>query len=419
MSLRNQIAFLAALLLATLADAQNPYRLKPGAQGKVCLECHLDIEDELKLASVHSPLRSGECADCHNPHASSHGQLLASDTDTICADCHADVIPDESVSVHQTVIEDGCVTCHDPHAAENANNLLATGNQLCFSCHEAMATDLEAREFQHSPVEDSCLTCHDPHASTKEEFLLKSETGSLCGDCHDAGRSSFINRHMGYPVGQSRCSSCHDPHGSDTSGILLAEVHEPLTRRMCNQCHREAGSADALATKSAGQELCRGCHSSLFNRTLARDRIHWPVGQQDGCLTCHSPHASTEKGLLVEPTKVLCAECHRESVERQETSFAKHTPVADGDCSACHAPHAADNVFLMATANSIEQCATCHDWQSHSSHPIGPGVVDLRNPNLTVDCLSCHRSHGSPFRALSHLDPDGELCVQCHEQLAR
>ncbi len=413
------IACFAVLLLATASGAQNPYRLKPGAQGKVCVECHFDIEDELKLASVHSPLRSGECSDCHNPHASSHGQLLASDSATICAGCHADMIPAQSVSVHQAVIEDGCVACHDPHATENANNLIAAGNQLCSGCHEAMTASLEAREFQHSPVRGSCLTCHDPHASSAEEFLLKKETGSLCGECHDARKSSFVERHMGYPVGQSRCTSCHDPHGSDTSGILLAEVHEPLNRRMCNQCHRDASSADALATKTKGQELCRGCHSSLFNEIEARDRIHGPIAQRDGCLTCHSPHASNQKALLVEPTKVLCGECHRESVERAESSVSKHHPVADGDCSACHTPHAADQVFLMETANVLDLCASCHDWESHSSHPIGSEVADPRNPNLTVDCLSCHRSHGSPFRALSHLDPDGALCVQCHEQLSR
>ena len=64
-------------------------------------------------------------------------------------------------------------------------------------------------------------------------------------------------------------------------------------------------------------------------------------------------------------------------------------------------------------------CSVCHDWQAHSTHPIGPEVVDMRNQNLTMDCSSCHRSHGTEFEHLSHFDPSGPLCVECHEQFGR
>lgn len=413
------ILALAGLLLPAVAFAQNPYRLKPGATGKVCLDCHTELEDQMALPSVHTPVRSGQCSDCHNPHASSHGQLLAADGDSICTDCHAGLIPAGSLSVHQAAIEGGCVACHDPHAAANANVLTATGSELCFSCHESMAQQLEGQEFQHSPVRQSCTTCHDPHASTASDFLLKKPTGGLCADCHDPARASFAQSHMGYPVGSSRCTSCHDPHGSNTSGILLAEVHEPITRKMCNQCHAPSSASDALALKRTGQALCRGCHSEVVNQALARDRIHWPVADASGCLTCHNPHASTEKGLLVEPTTLLCGECHAAALDQLASAATRHGPVADGDCSACHEPHAADNVFLLATADVATLCGECHDWGAHSSHPLGPEVVDQRNPNLTVDCLSCHRPHGSAHKALAHLDPGGPLCVQCHEQMSR
>jgi predicted CXXCH cytochrome family protein len=328
-------------------------------------------------------------------------------------------VPPEAASVHQAVVQESCSVCHDPHASQNPNVLVAAGNELCFGCHQEIESAVRGSEFQHAPVARDCLTCHDPHASTEEAFLLKEQTGALCSECHDPGRASFVERHMGYPVAESRCTSCHNPHGSSRPGILLAEVHQPLANKMCNQCHPAASSAAALQPKKTGVALCQGCHSGLVNETLARNRLHWPVAGAEACLSCHNPHASKEKGLLAEPAKQLCGECHPEVIEAVETSQGSHTPVAEGECSACHAPHASDHLFLMQKASSVELCADCHDWQSHSSHPIGPEVVDQRNPNLTVDCLSCHRSHGSPFKALSHLDPDGDLCVQCHQELAR
>lgn len=412
-----KIALVLALLAPVAALAQNPYRLKPGAQGKVCISCHTEFEEQMKLASVHTPVKSGECSDCHNPHAASHGQLLATDKAQICADCHADVVPEEAGSVHAAIVESGCVICHDPHASDNPNVLLQRGNQLCFECHDDVAATVNEAEFSHSPVVESCLTCHDPHASTSSDFLLTKETGSLCSDCHNPRRASFVERHQGYDVAGSRCSSCHDPHGSDTSGILLAEVHEPVTTKKCNQCHGEP--AAGLDLKRTGINMCRGCHAKTVNEAFASNEIHWPIAGGEACLSCHSPHASSQKGLLHGHPTEMCGECHRETVKWQEASLAVHAPVADGDCTACHASHAADNPLLMESADVIELCGACHDWETHSSHPIGPEIVDQRNPNLIVDCLSCHRSHGSTFKALSHDDPDGALCVQCHQEMAR
>ena len=96
----------------------------------------------------------------------------------------------------------------------------------------------------------------------------------------------------------------------------------------------------------------------------------------------------------------------------------KHVPVAAGECTTCHSPHSSDEEFLLAS-DTIDLCGSCHDWQSHSTHPIGEEVVDLRNSNLTLDCVSCHRSHGSDHKYLAPYDPGSELCVDCHEAFQR
>jgi predicted CXXCH cytochrome family protein len=407
------------MAMPAMAADDNPYRLKPGARGPVCLDCHSDLQDQMKLSSVHTPVKSGECSDCHSPHASSHDQLLAADPATICAGCHTDLLPAEPVSVHAALADEGCAGCHDPHASPNANNLLQAGNLLCYTCHAEMQAEVEGAEFRHAPVVDDCRACHDPHASGAAAYLLKQDVGSLCADCHDATRASFVQRHNGYPVAGSDCTSCHDPHGSARSGILRAQLHQPVANGMCNLCHQDASAEEPLQLRRPGISLCAGCHNKVLNDVFSRNELHWPVVEGAACANCHAPHGSDEAALLVAAPHDLCGGCHAETIEAQVTSMDQHPPVEQGKCSACHEPHAADPQFLLRSSDDLQLCGSCHDWETHSSHPIGPKIVDPRNPNLTLDCSSCHRPHGSPFKGLAHLDLGGDMCIQCHEQLQR
>jgi len=409
---------LAALLLALPAMAQNPFRLKPGARGEKCLECHVTFEETMALPHVHSPVEAGICSDCHDPHSSSHAKLLAADANGICMQCHEDTVPAEARSVHEAIVGGNCSSCHDPHASQHANNLHEAGNELCATCHEQITRAATSSRFKHAPAED-CLNCHNPHASTEAEFLLTDSVPALCVACHDTEAASFVDQHMGYPVGEADCSSCHDPHGSNNGAILWANVHEPIANKMCSQCHNAPGSPQPLQTKREKIDLCRACHSRTVNETLRADRIHGPVISGQACLNCHSPHASPEPGLLADATLPLCGSCHQSTIARQQASLTKHDPIEAGECGLCHSPHASDSEFLMVEGSVLDACGSCHDWQEHSSHPIGPEVRDPRNENLSVDCLSCHRTHGSEHASFTHYEPKRDLCVECHQEYKR
>ena len=412
------LALLGLFAMQSSGSDAERYRLKPGATGKVCLSCHVDFEQTLERKHVHTPVAAGNCADCHDPHASEHGKLLAVEPEAICLTCHADIVPAEPRSAHDAVVAGRCVECHDPHASDAPNGLRAQGNALCLGCHEPLARALAASEHKHAPVEADCLGCHMPHASQAAPALLAQQVPGLCVKCHDTRQESFRREHGGYPVEHSDCTSCHDPHGSNRKGILWANVHEPVSRKMCAQCHAAPDSADATAVKRAGAELCRGCHSELLTETFARSQVHWPVVDHRGCANCHEPHASKEPKLLARAEGELCSGCHPDVTRRLATSKVKHPPNADGTCVTCHGPHSSNEAFLLA-GSAVEVCGNCHDWGKHSAHPMGEQAADPRNPNLTVDCLSCHRTHGSPFDKLAHFDPQQELCVQCHTELAR
>lgn len=428
---------MAALLGPPAASGQNPFKLKPGAEGKICLGCHPDFEEKLKSKFVHTPVKTEECSGCHNPHTSRHGKLLFASPSKICFKCHETIIPEKAVSSHKIAVAGECVKCHDPHASDNKGNLRQAGNALCTGCHKDVADALTKVKFGHMPVGDSCLNCHDPHASTAAPHLLRKPVPTLCLDCHDPKAQNFVRRHASYPVATANCTSCHSPHGSNTAGILYDTVHAPVASLRCGQCHEAPTSPAPFQTRRPGLELCRGCHGPMMNDLLSRNRIHWPLVDKTGCLNCHEPHAARMPKLLNQDLNGLCGRCHVDTLdkqvklaekEKQENLAAKgqvikgaitHKPIQEGACTACHLPHSSDRVYLMKPGSTIDVCGTCHDWLKHSSHPMGEKLVDPRNRNLRVDCLSCHWSHGTGYRYLLPYPTVTDLCVQCHKQFRR
>lgn len=420
---RLMFACLSAVVLLALQPAagaqQNPFRLKEPDQRKVCLTCHPDFDQKLKKRVVHTPVRGGECSGCHDPHVSSHAKLLSAETREICSSCHERVIPANAKSTHKVVADGQCTKCHDPHASDNASVLLAGGADLCFGCHKELGSAIGAAKFKHGPVGQNCLTCHAAHGSDQAASLLKESSPALCLKCHKGDAPAFVARHMNYPVAKSDCTSCHDPHGSNQPALLLNSVHAPVANRTCNVCHDAPGSAAPFATKQPGYELCRGCHAEMVDATLSKGRLHWAVADRGGCVNCHSPHAAKRDKLLMADGAALCRGCHADTIARIAAVPVKHEPVASGNCIACHSPHSSAGVYLIDQPSTVKLCATCHDYTQHSAHPIGDGAVDPRNKNLRVECLSCHRGHGTEFKWMLLTATTKELCTQCHSKFGR
>jgi len=408
-----------AIFAGAPVEATNDFRLKQGSITKVCVECHEEFAEILKRPFLHTPVSKGECAGCHNPHTSKHENLLAADSGEICQSCHEEMFEGEPESAHQVFVEGKCFSCHDPHGAGNKNNLIRSGSDLCVECHKALGEQIATSKFEHDPVTDGCVGCHNPHTSKNSANLLVDAQPSLCLDCHDAGDSSFRQVHKNYPVQKARCTACHDPHGSNTAGLLFDNVHEPVAERACGECHAKPTSSSPFALKDVGLEICEGCHYDMVVDALNKSSVHWPLLDDRGCINCHAPHASKEDFLLKAPQSEVCSQCHADAVQRQTRSRTGHPPVAKGECNECHAPHGSDNPFLTNESTEIELCAKCHEWQTHSTHPIGEEVVDPRNANVTLQCSSCHRTHGTEYEHFLYFQTKDETCIQCHANLRR
>ncbi len=423
------VCMLAALLFSTPVPAAHDASLKPGASGRQCLKCHEALQKTLKNRSVHPMLRAGKCTACHDPHTSSYKNLLISDVTSLCISCHKEMVPDKARSSHEVVVEGKCITCHNAHGSDNPSILSKSGNALCVECHQDYDTQAKAVQFKHEPLEkgQGCLSCHNPHASTLANDLLKKQVPALCATCHKTDRPTFSGRHMNFDVAGSRCDSCHSPHGSNKRGILYNDVHAPVAEKKCSACHPRPDDAKVLQTTQKGTLLCQQCHQDMIAETLSKKRVHWPLLEKVGCLNCHNPHGTKEKKLLNDTQFNVCGSCHQDTVQLQQWSIKNPKneslcePVRTGDCVSCHSPHAADNVLLMRQENiSIGLCGKCHEWETHSTHPIGEKTVDQRNRNLTVECLSCHLGCGTGNKAwMMPFATTYDLCTQCHVERRR
>ena len=420
------LGIISSFIIVAPGHTANKFKLKPGAKGRVCVKCHEDFQKILKSRFVHPLLKKGECTGCHVPHTSTHKNLLTIDRTKLCYGCHQKVLPEKAQSAHQVVVEANCQKCHNSHGSNNKFILTKAGNGLCFDCHEEMGNNLKKVEFKHKSLEKGkgCLNCHDPHASAKSNFLLKAEAPSLCKRCHETNKLTFVRKHMNYPVANTNCNSCHDPHGSNKRGIIFDVAHTAVTERTCEECHQKATS---LKTKKPASELCKDCHRDMVQRTFNKNRLHWPVVDKVGCLNCHDPHASREQKLVKGSLSNVCGKCHSDTVERQESSRNNPDnkrlcePVKQGNCTSCHSPHSSNNLLLFDQASiDADLCGRCHQWQTHSTHPIGEKVIDQRNKNLTVGCLSCHLGCGTGNKPnMLPFNSTYELCIQCHVERRR
>lgn len=216
---------------------------EPAAQ---CRACHAKVDELVRTAtSKHGAVFTGkQCGNCHDVHGSFQPSLLRAPVMELCLTCHDKPqeaydgrrIPEmktkltASASLHGPVRQGQCQTCHLVHGSTNAALLKRVfpdtfykdfdlaNYALCFSCHEqALVLDKETTtltgfrngsrnlHFLHVNRAEkgrTCKACHEIHGSNKPKHIAeavpfegggwamplgfsKSETGGSCGPgCH-------------------------------------------------------------------------------------------------------------------------------------------------------------------------------------------------------------------------------------------
>ncbi|HXE41452.1 MAG TPA: cytochrome c3 family protein, partial [Candidatus Baltobacteraceae bacterium] len=120
---------------------------------------------------------------------------------------------------------------------------------------------------------------------------------------------------------------------------------------------------------------CADCHDDI---TKKKD-VHQPVADGD-CLACHAPHASNNKHLVKKTGATLCWDCHDNFLTK-----AKFTHDAVENCTDCHNPHStAENKLLKKNVNSL--CADCHEQKDIAAVKAHANIG-------TQSCIVCHDPH--------------------------
>ena len=222
------------------------------------------------------------------------------------------------------------------------------------------------------------------------------------------------------------CSSCH-------KALVSRKVVHPAITYGCPTCHTAVDATNVPHTKTnkvafglSGVQpgLCYGCHDTFTGKS-----VHPALAL--GCTTCHDPHSSPNRKLLVKTIPELCFTCHAQALFTRKHI---HPPVAQGKCLKCHNPHAADSMTLLVKSPE-ELCLQCHPKVGKTphvtadsfegEHPIGlpkkgenAVVKDPARPDKPFYCGSCHNPHSADSARLFRFKAQtaSDLCGYCHKK---
>jgi len=317
---------------------------------ELCGNCH---SVDTKQQGLHTPVATGMCLTCHNPHGSDQPYLLASSSQgALCNQCH-DAGMQLKTYVHGPTAVGACGVCHLSHNSMG-NALLRTEsvNELCYQCHIDQQDEISGFEFVHGPVASNCAECHNPHDSDVKYFLSGTKS-ELCYECHLDVQQAYQNnpvKHKALEQDQE-CMNCHNAHGSDVRFNLIDDSFD-----LCVSCHdhpMQNGKITDIAT--------------LLN---THPNWHGPIENKD-CSGCHQVHSSQHFRLLQfnYPADFyasfdlanyeLCFQCHS-SENVQDSTTTNLTNFRNGDqnlhylhvnrekgrtCRSCHETHASNQSF--------------------------------------------------------------------------
>ncbi len=309
-----------------------------------------------------------------------------------------------------------------------------TRNLECLQCHTEVIPDL-TRASVHNPfMLKECLVCHTEHGQEIERSVFSGGSRSVqrlrtlvewlplkwilaaydsvtgVERTEEGGRlkSVTVRRVAGAesqliaPIDEL-CWICHGSMGAQTA---LPYPHSPFERGYCITCHKPHASDHRALLLQDERELCVTCHP--IGPELAREQVHPPAGNRY-CTNCHDPHASEWKGILVSRQRDLCFMCHP-TVAPLSNKAVQHQPFEYDNCTGCHEPHGSDFRPLLIK-DQPPLCYDCHpsiatEFRRASIHPVG---------TLQLNCADCHNPHAADYSALL-IARDNGLCYECHTQ---
>jgi len=309
------------------------------AQKNSCLECHLQLEEELGTPAeafqgdIHRQFGLS-CQDCHGGNPLGEDIELAKDKSfrgaparakipEVCGSCHSDSAfmrrynPNLRVdqldlywtSRHGQILKKG-----DDHAA------------VCTDCHGVHGIQTsnfpKSRTFAWN-IPETCGRCHSDKDYMKVSSLPTNQVNEYRESVH--AQALFEKKDLGAPV----CNDCHGNHGAAPPEVTSVAY-------VCRQCHPSAGdlfSRSPHKTAYDGLEIseCEACHGN--HRIVRPSDEMLAGGNQDICSGCHDAGTTPyEAGLRMrkmlaafvsayEGAEALLASAETKGVEVSQAKF--------------------------------------------------------------------------------------------------
>lgn len=414
-----------------------------------------------------------------------------------------------------------CAICHYEWMPEflegKGTNIVApiktrvvADERMCFSCHNGTVADSRIRIWsgdihkltnkipknmtipKELPLDNgkiSCKTCHSAHSTgdPKKEGVEKSiflrmdnSNGELCMSCHRNYKTELSHplstikenlnevknslRQVGGKLGTKNnvnCMSCHIPHSPAEKKLLIYYIDDS---KLCSICHKDKIDDRFQYKVGMLNHPINIKHESIEEvKNILKKQGIYGKNNEMICLTCHSPHKSRYRKLLIEnnSTSELCFECHK---NKKEIFDSKHdlrkvkdfktkddkTITEKGVCGACHDPHgwSLELPYKDKDTDLITKgCMSCHANEKYVkktfnldkfSHPVGKEVKDFDDKEKKlilfdevkkffseykkgvkekkiITCATCHDVHSKNQMSLRLDAKSGKLCISCHK----
>jgi len=128
----------------------------------------------------------------------------------------------------------------------------------------------------------------------------------------------------------------------ETQKVL--SVHPAYQKKKCDKCHLTQHGNRLIDREPA---LCNQCHKDY---TKATPFVHGPVAA-GFCNSCHVPHKSVNKSLLILPIREICQHCHAAGDVNKNKA---HEKTSDVPCLECHYAHGGQTILMLKNSETIK-----------------------------------------------------------------
>lgn len=267
----------------------------------------------------------------------------------------------------------------------------------------------------------------DPLDISPEEYKTAFADFLILEPTWAAGKNTVVVKGLvgGKVVATSKAeifyNSYDDPIAIIPQGFQPFVLHTPEKEALCAPCHNMSPTPAELRGATAANNPCASCHVRMFNRPF----VHGPEGVFQ-CVDCHDSSSKPQRWQISKDELTLCGECHVDKIDDFKKNAFVHGPVATGNCVVCHNPHASDQPAQLNAAINL-LCSGCHSAVKEGEHvvrgvagkghPLAKGK-NLRQPDKTMSCASCHDPHGGAGAAffIGNITNRFILCQECHKK---